>query len=482
MELYESAYAVIDRCRRRSSDRHLFTAALVMAVLLGAAVFGYMRYALWLLLFGASMGVLVLSRWLALGPLAIVSAALIVRFDISTGTEVSLNPVTLLVPALLVLWVLTMMRQREWQVASSPTNRPLLLFLGVGLLSILIGNLIWDPAVPRSGNFVIVQLAQWSVFAFSAIAFLLGSNLMRDRIWLHRLVFYFLAVAGILAILATLPQTRDFAARTFSSALWMAPFWMLLTALAGGQLLFNRELSAFWRLYLVGVIAAILVFVLGIQRETVSYWVGVVTALGGLVWLRWPRMRWVFVCIALLGVVLWFPLVYQAAGGDAEWQLSGGSRLALSGRVIKVTLRNPITGLGPAAYRSYARMEPLRYGRALWMNPTINSHNNYVDLFSQVGVVGLGLFFWFIMELVRLGFRVRSQVTDGFTKGYVNAILSAWAGSLVLMLLADWILPFVYNVGFHGFQASVLIWAFSGGIVALDNLRIHVAREDNDGT
>ena len=39
-----------------------------------------------------------------------------------------------------------------------------------------------------------------------------------------------------------------------------------------------------------------------------------------------------------------------------EWDESGGSRLALSGRVIEVTMRNPITGLGPAAYRFYARM------------------------------------------------------------------------------------------------------------------------------
>ena len=49
-------------------------------------------------------------------------------------------------------------------------------------------------------------------------------------------------------------------------------------------------------------------------------------------------------------------------------------------------------------------------------------------------------------------------------------MLAVGAGALVLMVMVDWILPFVYNVGFPGFQASVLVWLFMGGLVALDNL------------
>ena len=42
------------------------------------------------------------------------------------------------------------------------------------------------------------------------------------------------------------------------------------------------------------------------------------------------------------------------------------------------------------------------------------------------------------------------------------------AGTLVAMMLADWFLPFVYNVGFAGFRTSVVAWMFLGGLVALD--------------
>ncbi len=43
-------------------------------------------------------------------------------------------------------------------------------------------------------------------------------------------------------------------------------------------------------------------------------------------------------------------------------------------------------------------------------------------------------------------------------------------GTMVAAVLGDWVLPFVYNVGFNGFRASVLGWLFLGGLVALANI------------
>jgi len=133
-------------------------------------------------------------------------------------------------------------------------------------------------------------------------------------------------------------------------------------------------------------------------------------------------------------------------------------------------LRNPITGLGPAAYRPYANATPLQYQRAYWINPLINSHNNYIDLFAHVGLLGLVLFAWFVAEIVLTGRRLHHRYHAGFSAGYINGVLAMGVGALVLMLFADWILPFVYNIGFPGFQASVLVWLFLGGTIALDTL------------
>ena len=441
---------------------------LVLAFLLGRRA-----SPLWLGLLAAGIGGVVLLARPVLGLPALVLAALVVPLEIGTGTEVRLNPASLLVPALLAVWLLDMVRRRQVRVVASPVNRPLLLFLAAGLLSLLIGRATWDPTVPVGGNFLLVQLAQWAIFAFSAGAFWLTGNLVCDEIWLRRLTFFFLAVAGSLAILIVLLGNVNLVScGVVTLAVYRAPFWMLLAALVGGQLLFNDQLSAGWRLFLLITLIPVLIYVFHLAQETASNWVGVVAAAGVLAWLRRPRLRWLvvvlFVALVVSGIL--YSAVYKFSGGDEEWAESGGSRLALIGRVIEVTMRNPITGLGPAAYRRYAGMEPLPYGGALWIAPAVSSHNNYVDLFSHVGLLGLGLFLWFAAEVTRLGLRLRVRFTQGFTAGYVNAVLAAWAGALTLMLFADWVLPFVYNIGFPGFQASVLVWLFMGGLVALENM------------
>ena len=242
------------------------------------------------------------------------------------------------------------MRRGEVHLVPSATNRPLLLFLAAGLLSLVIGLATWDPAVPRSGSFLVVQLAQWAIFAISATAFLLVGNLVQDVAQLRRLAFSFLAVAGGLALLRVAPGSSALLGRLATHAVKAAHFWMLLAALAGGQLLFNRQLSWGWRIFLGAILSAVALYAFFLQRETVSNWVGVVAVAGILAWLRWPRLRWpvllLLVVLTVSGVLS--STVYEFAGGGDEWAESGGSRLVLIGRVLEVTMRNPVTGLGPA--------------------------------------------------------------------------------------------------------------------------------------
>ncbi len=451
---------------------NLWTLLVTAGVLLSAFYLGRQASPRWVALLLAVIAVLVLLKRPVLGLPALVVAALVLPLEIGTGTDVRLNPATLLIPALVVVWLLYRLRRRDLRLVPSSTTRPLLLFLLAGLFSLLIGRATWDPTVPVSGNFLLVQLAQWVIFAFSAGAFWLTANLVKDETRLWRLTAVFLLLAGSVAILRALPGLGSLVSRLNTIAFIRAPFWVLLAALAGGQLLFNRGLSLAWRLFLLAALAAALFYAFVDQQEAASNWVGLAAVLGTLVWLRYHRIRWplMVLIVVLVAAGLLIPSVYNYAGGDAEWTLSGGSRFVLIRRVIEVTMRDPIFGLGPAAYRPYANMRPLPYLGAYWIAPLINSHNNYVDLFAHVGLVGLALFAWFAWEVSRLGLRLRTRYAEGFASGYVNGMLAAGAGALVIMLLADWILPFVYNIGFPGFQASVLVWLFLGGLVALDNM------------
>ncbi len=446
--------------------------AIIFAVLLGSAFAGFRVSIAWYALLAVCIGAVILLRQPILGFFALIAAALVIPFEFSTGTEVNVNTATLLVPVLLVIWLLNSLSRQDLRLAPSRTNRPLVLFLLLGLLSILISNVIWDPSVPKSDRFIIVQLAQWGIFAFSAGIYWLVGNWAVNTTWLRRITACFLIIGGSIAIMRVLPGGESilsgFATFTFNRA----PFWLMLTAVAGGQLLFNQKLSLGWRLFLLAILGATMYFSVAVQQERSSNWVGVGAAVGILIWLRFPRIRRP-ILIALLVLTLSGTLlqkIYEFAGGDAKWTESGASRGALIARVIELSMRNPITGIGPAAYRPYGFTRPLFYGGAYWVEPRINSHNNYVDLFSQVGVLGLGLFLWFMAEVAWLGWRLRKTFTEGFAAGYVNGMLGAWVGIMLLMALADWFLPFVYNIGFLGFQASVLAWMFFGGLISLDQI------------
>jgi hypothetical protein len=48
--------------------------------------------------------------------------------------------------------------------------------------------------------------------------------------------------------------------------------------------------------------------------------------------------------------------------------------------------------------------------------------------------------------------------------------LGGLLATLGAMMLGDWLLPFIYNIGFSGFRASMLAWMFLGGLVAIEQV------------
>lgn len=442
----------------------------VGAVLASSIVLGYRAEGRWLVLTLAAIGALILARRPSLGVAGLLMVALLVPVEIDTGTDVKLNATFLALIGLLGFWLLGMALRGRVALEPSPVNRPLLLFVGAGLLSLLVGLVLWDVEVPRGNNFLLVQIAQWMIYALSALALLLSGNLVKREEDLRRLTFLFLFVGGMLAILRQVSVLDVWTAPITTAAFVRAPFWVLLTGLAGGQLLFNRRLTLPWRLFLLAVMGTVTYYAFVVQREGASNWVGVVVTGATLGWMRWPRQRWLFAGIlaALLLTGILFPAVYQFAGGEDEWSVSGGSRIALVRRVLEDTIsHNPVTGLGPAAYRAYGALRPLQYEHIVWILPRISSHNNYVDILGHMGIIGLTLFVWLAAAIARVGLGLKRRALSGFAAGYVNGMLAVGAGSLAIMLLADWLLPFVYNIGFPGFQASVLVWLFLGGLLAL---------------
>ncbi len=441
-----------------ANKHRLVSAAIAAAVLVLAAYLGYASSPDYLVAVGGLLVTLVLFRRPELGMVALLIAALCVPFSIGTGTETTLHAALFLIPALLALWVAEMFRQQSIRLAPSPTNLPLLLLVVSATISLIVGNL----PLNYFANFASLpaQLGGWAIFVLSAGVFLLMGHQIKQEIWLQGIVAIFLGLGTLVAL------GRMFAPfAVVSSALVVdraqgSLFWVWLVALAGGQALFNARLSIGWRAALGGLGLVCLGVGWFLARPWASGWLPEMIVLFALITLRSWRAGVLLGLVTLGGIFMNPELIQRIVTAD---QYSLDTRVVAAQIILgQVIQANPILGLGPANYYHYTPLYPI-----LGFAVRFNSHNQYVDIVAQLGIVGLAVFVWLTGSIARLGWGLRERVGNGFARGYVNGCLGGLAGSLAAGFLGDWFLPFVYNIGLAGFRASMLGWLFLGGLVAI---------------
>jgi len=423
-----------------------------------------------ILLLGAGMA-LVFLRWPPLGLAALIAASLVVPFAIGTGTQTSLNVAVLLTAMLIGLWPLDMMRRQDLRLLPSRPILPLLAFSMMAVLSFLAGQLPWfifgQPASPRA------QAGGLAVFLLSAGAFLLMAHQVRELRWLQRLTWLFLALGGLYIAGRLVPGLGRFTGRLFQYGATGSLFWIWLVALAFSQAAFNDCLSRAWRLALGLLVIATLYIGLFPDRSWASGWLPPLLAVVVILWAGAPRLGLLATlaggAVAALNIqkVIGLVMINEQYSAMTRWEA-----WKILAEILKA---NPVLGLGPANYYHYTPLFPI-----LGWYVHFSSHNQYVDIIAQTGLLGLACFLWFVWEAGRLGWRLRAWVPEGFAQAYVYGALGGLAGTLVTGLLGDWVLPFVYNIGLIGFRASVLGWLFLGGLVSVEQMVRRQAKQGAD--
>ena len=236
-------------------------------------------------------------------------------------------------------------------------------------------------------------------------------------------------------------------------------FWTWLTALTFSQAVFNRSLHLRWRFVLIGILLATLYVAFVQAYDWKSGWLPPLAAIAAILAFRYWRSAFLLIPFVVVPI---YSLANRLIGTD---QYSWGTRVDAWIIVLNIVKASPILGLGFANYYWITPLFPIR-GYEI----KFNSHNQYIDILAQTGLAGLICFFWFFWEVGRVGWNLRERVPEGFARAYVYGALGGLVGTLVAATLVDWVLPFVYNIGFSGFRASVLAWIFLGGLVSLEQI------------
>lgn len=445
-------------------DRHrlsLLRAATAGAILLASYYLARRPSPLYLGAVIGLGGVLILMRWPVIGLMGIVAGGLIVPVGLGTGSESEINPPMLLIVALIALWLFELVRRRQARLIRSRTTLPLIVFMVVAVLAFGMGQLPWFNA---PGAPIRAQIGGLALFLLSAGAFLVTVHYVTDIRWLRRLVWVFMALGGVYIAACFLTPLQGLTNKLYLPAATGSLFWTWLVSLAFSQAAFNRQLHRNARLALFALAVATMAYSMTHSLAWTSGWAPAIAALLVILFLGAPRLGVAAACAGVLGLAL-APRVLSGLLDVGDNSYSAMTRVEAWDILFQIIKVSPILGLGPSNYYFYTPLFSI-----LGYHVRFNSHNNYVDLLAQTGVLGLASFAWFFLEAAGVGWRLWQRLPPGFARAYALGTLGGLAGTLVAGMLGDWIVPFVYNIGFGGFRASVLAWVFMGGLVALEQM------------
>ncbi len=405
---------------------------------------------------GLGMVILLLLRWPALGPILLIPIAFFVPYSIGTGTHSEISAPFVWAMGIILLWIAT--------IIADPTRRPshltrpqiaLLVLSAIFIVALFVGQGNWMPLAGKAP--LTAQLGGLALVLLSVGVFFVTAEQMQEERGLIALVGVFLLLGGVFAVGVLIPPLKPYLLRLYEPGSISSQCFAWLPALALGQAVFNRRLHPILRISLAGLSAIALYSVYVSVPGWVSGWL---PALVGVLVIIVLRSRWTFLVI-LGGGLLFAPQALQSVlSADAY---SYTTRMQAWQILVEIIKANPILGLGPANYYWYTPLFPISgyYGLQF------NSHNQYVDLVAQAGILGFVAYLWFLVSMGLFSWQAGRRAPEGFARGYIYGAIGGLATIVVAGMFGDWILPFVYNVGLVGFKSSYLGWLFLGGVIAM---------------
>ncbi len=434
----------------------------VFATFTGAALIGVvagkkdLKYALVLALVPAVVFLAEgIARGQRLAPYIILATGLFVPLSLPTGTASRLVFSLVFTLIFVGLWILEMVLEKRFTLPQTPITKPLLVFMGAVLLSWGWSIAFRDPLVQIWPSFPFVQAASAIVMIMLPALMLLVTRDIRTEGGLRALTGIMLT-GGVLGLIRQYGLVRHFPVNTGG----MFNLWVVV--LAFSQALFNRNLSRALRGALLALSAAWMYWGFFLHISWLAGWLPVYFAVGMLTFQYSKKIALALGVIAVIFVSLNFNYISRAI--QSETAESGETRLAAWRVNWLVTKEHWLFGTGPAGYAAYYMSYYPTRGMA--------THSNYIDIISQLGVVGMGIILWMFGTILTTGHHLRKRLKGrgDFSEALANAATAGTLACMLIMGFGDWLFPFAYTQSIMGYDYAAYNWIFMGTVMVLDRL------------
>jgi len=384
----------------------------------------------------------------------------------------------------LMLWKLKMVSKEEVKIVSAPLNLPVLAFMAICPLSLL-----WS-------NSPMVSLLELPLFLAGPILYFIVVNDIKDEHQINRLLVILLFISSLLGIYGIFQYNgidfsfwkanvgRNQVFGLFGNVNYFAEYMIVPLPLAI-SLFFAIRNRTHKILLLVGILAMggslILTFTRGSYlaigiSSLFMFFLYLISRGKGFI--KEHKKIFIFILALIILVTFLFALpnplnksgtvISKIKSRISISQFTKGSSLkrreAIWGFTTLIIKDHPLlgSGLGTFKYNSLSyQAKFFDQGENRLLYPygiAKESHNEYLQLGAEVGILGLGIFFWLIITYFNYGIKLLKRIQDRYTQGIIIGLMGG-----IMAVLVDAIFDFPLHLP----ATLVLFWLFIGLIISI---------------
>ena len=395
----------------------------------------------------------------------------------------------------LMFWGLTMISREEIKFTSIPFNFPVLSFIAICTLS-----LIWS-------NSFFVSLKELPLFLAGPLLYFVITNSINNERQIKRILDILLIVGGLFGIYGIFQYNGidfSFWARNigrqqvfglFGNVNYFAEY--LIVPLPIAVSLFFASRNKFKKiLLLIAILAMATSLITTFTRGSyLSFGISLIFMFfvflisRGKNFIKNNKKIFIIILVAIIIITFLFvvPTSLNRSGTVISKikerasitqlidEFSFGRRAVIYKFTTLMIKDRPLLGSGIGTYK----YNTLRYqaeffaqgeNRSLYPHGFADkAHNEYLQLWAELGIIGLGIFIWLIISYFRFGLKILRKIKDGYRPGIIIGLMGA-----MMAVLVDGIFGFPLHLP----ATIVLFWLALGLTVAVGFLKDEVNTQE----